>query len=317
MSVLELDFVFKGGTSLLLLLDRMHRFSIDIDIIIENINFKQNLDELFQQLILNNQVFSRFEKNERKSLKNFTKVHYKFFYNSILTNNENYILLDILFEGYTYSSLIYKPIRCEFLDTIGQEVMVRVPSIDNILGDKLTAFAPNTTGILFGQRKELEIIKQMFDVSNLFDQINKIETVKESFMRIVGLELSYRNLEKSLGFIDVLDDIFETSRILSYRGKIEPEIFNMLEDGVIRIKSYIFSQNYIIERAVNSASKVAYLSLILKYNITEVIRFDPTINLNECKIEYKQLNGLKSILKFDPEAYFFWYQCSLILMNTI
>lgn len=32
LSVLELDFIFKGGTSLLLLLDKMHRFSIDINI---------------------------------------------------------------------------------------------------------------------------------------------------------------------------------------------------------------------------------------------------------------------------------------------
>lgn len=31
----DLKFIFKGGTSLLLLLNKMHRFSIDIDIIVE------------------------------------------------------------------------------------------------------------------------------------------------------------------------------------------------------------------------------------------------------------------------------------------
>lgn len=31
----NLDFIFKGGTALILLLDKIHRFSIDIDIIIE------------------------------------------------------------------------------------------------------------------------------------------------------------------------------------------------------------------------------------------------------------------------------------------
>ena len=31
----DLTFIFKGGTSLLLLLNRMHRFSIDIDIIVD------------------------------------------------------------------------------------------------------------------------------------------------------------------------------------------------------------------------------------------------------------------------------------------
>jgi hypothetical protein len=41
--------------------------------------------------------------------------------------------------------------------------------VEAIAGDKLTAFAPTTTGIHYGQDKALEIIKQLFDVGILFD----------------------------------------------------------------------------------------------------------------------------------------------------
>ncbi|MBU4293571.1 MAG: nucleotidyl transferase AbiEii/AbiGii toxin family protein [Actinobacteria bacterium] len=41
LTLTDLQFIFKGGTALLLLLDEMHRFSIDIDIIIEKIKTKK------------------------------------------------------------------------------------------------------------------------------------------------------------------------------------------------------------------------------------------------------------------------------------
>ena len=36
-----------------------------------------------------------------------------------------------------------------------------------LLTDKLTAFDPHTTGIPLGQNKELEIMKQLYDVATL------------------------------------------------------------------------------------------------------------------------------------------------------
>jgi hypothetical protein len=48
---------------------------------------------------------------------------------------------------------------------------------NSILGDKLTAFAPNTTGIPYKKGKHIEIIKQLHDVSKLIDNITDISTV--------------------------------------------------------------------------------------------------------------------------------------------
>jgi predicted nucleotidyltransferase component of viral defense system len=81
-----IDFIFKGGSSLLLILKDFRRFSIDIDII-----YERNLDDLEKKLegILYDGVFTSFEKDSRR--KNFIpKAHYKFaFYSQINKRQEN------------------------------------------------------------------------------------------------------------------------------------------------------------------------------------------------------------------------------------
>lgn len=58
-----------------------------------------------------------------------------------------------------------REIKNELLLTTGENLSVEIPTADCILGDKLTAFAPHTTGILLRSGKELEIVKQLFDTA--------------------------------------------------------------------------------------------------------------------------------------------------------
>lgn len=60
----DLDFVFKGGTALMLILDSSKRLSIDIDIILEK--EPKDFDVTFKAL-LKEQGFTRFELQERKT----------------------------------------------------------------------------------------------------------------------------------------------------------------------------------------------------------------------------------------------------------
>lgn len=69
---------------------------------------------------------------------------------------------------------------------------IAIPSIDCILGDKLTAFAPHTTGIPFDMKKEMEIIKQLFDVAALIEECNSFQDIYESYMKTVKSEIAYR-----------------------------------------------------------------------------------------------------------------------------
>ena len=141
-----LDFVFKGGTALMLLMDSSKRLSIDIDIILPK--EPAELEKLFEEIIAK-QFFTRFKLQQRSSESKIKKAHYKFFYKPVhkTLSEEEYVLLDILFEKANYQNIIKVPISSKFIKSTGENLNVSVPSREDILGDKLTAFAPNTTGI--------------------------------------------------------------------------------------------------------------------------------------------------------------------------
>jgi len=122
----------------------------------------------------------------------------------------------------------------------------------------------------------------------------------------------YRGMD-DYTYFDVLDDVFLTSKIIGERGRIEKETFDLLQTGIKRIKNYIFSINYIADRAVNSASKAAYLSLLIKYERSDIERFDKAIDLRTLEIKNPEYKKFKTIMRFDPEAYFYWYKSFEIL----
>ena len=177
----KMPFIFKGGTALMLLLEKPFRLSTDIDIIVDpSCNVEEYLNEvasIFPFLYVDEHV--RVGKNE------IIKKHYKYYYKSPTSETEIPILLDILFENNGYETLITKEIQNSFLLTGGDNYRVQLPSIESILGDKLTAFAPHTTGIEFEYvndkgniiEKTLEVIKQFLDVSQLIREVSYPESV--------------------------------------------------------------------------------------------------------------------------------------------
>lgn len=268
----------------------------------------EELEMLCNQIIKNNTIFYKFEEINRLNVNNIPKAHYKFYYKSVLDGAEKYILLDILFEENPYIELVEKDIECTFLEVGKIPAKVIMPAIDCILGDKLTAFAPNTTGILYGNNKELEIIKQLFDVSNLIDEATNLQVARDTFINISKRELKYRNL-KYLTFNNVLDDVIETAIVIAFRGSIDIEKYKLLEQGIKRIKSYIFSRNYIVEDAVLSAAKVAYISVLFKTPHLNFEYYNPRIDIEQLTISTPQFSkSFKSIKKFSPEAYYYWYK---------
>ena len=151
-----LDFIFKGGTSMLLVMGAPMRFSIDLDIVMEtDLGLEKALQSVLQQ-----GVFHRVEEDERTS--QIPKQHYKFYFHSAIENKESSILVDILFEENPYPACLMVSIQSDLVVTEGENPQIKCPSSECLLGDKLTAFAPRTTGILYGKNKELEIIKPTF-----------------------------------------------------------------------------------------------------------------------------------------------------------
>jgi len=301
----EIQFVFKGGTALMLHFDSTKRLSIDIDIILskENDDFDKKLNALAKE-----QGFIRKELNHRNTKSIIKKEHYKFFYIPKHKSNktEDYILLDILFEEPNYQNIIELPIQSVFVPIIDNPLLVDIPSLEDLLGDKLTAFAPNTTGIPYqksGNSMSMEIIKQLYDIGNLFDKINDLDIIKSTFYKFAKTELTYRN-NKKLNEQDVLEDIYQTSLCIASRGAEGIGNFEELQLGIQRIRAYIFSESYHIEKAIIQASKVAYLITLIENNIAKIEKYSNPLQMKDWQINNK-LNKLK---KSNPEAFFYWFK---------
>lgn len=152
-----LPFIFKGGTCLMLLLEKPKRLSTDIDIIVKP---NTDIDEYIRKAA---EIFP-FEKSDeqiRKGKNGIVKRHFHFSYQSPTRNKSLTILLDVLFEENNYAQTIAKEINNELLRINEPIYSVIVPTAECILGDKLTAFAPHTTGILLGEDKDLEVMKHV------------------------------------------------------------------------------------------------------------------------------------------------------------
>ena len=305
----NLPFVFKGGTALMLHFNSEKRLSIDIDIIIseKDVDIEKTL-----HAIVDEHQFTRFELNERSKRSNIEKAHYKLFYlpKREVKEKEEFILLDILYEDVHYSDLVQLPVVSDFLPKKGKSLLVNVPSVENLLGDKLTAFAPNTTGIPYlkgGNNQSMEIIKQLYDIGSLFDVSEDINSVKETFQKIAVTELAYRDLDEN-DLDAVMEDIYQTSLSICTRGMDGDADFDLLQDGIKRVTGYIFSESYYIEKAITHASKAAYLATLLKHEADAIERFDPSINMKDWIIEQPFNTRVNKLKKSDPEAFFYWYK---------
>ncbi|MBN2892732.1 MAG: nucleotidyl transferase AbiEii/AbiGii toxin family protein [Bacteroidales bacterium] len=304
----ELDFIFKGGTALMLMLKEPKRLSIDIDIIAPN--KEQNLEN-FLNAIVEKGNFNRFEEQARFVNSQIEKAHYKFFYTPTYKthSDEEYILLDILFENNPYSKLTEIPISSPLLSMKDEPASVKVPTFENILGDKLTAFPPNTTGIPYyksNRSMSMEIMKQLYDIGNLFNVVTDVNQIKETFSKIAQNELIYRHLP-SLTPNEVLNDIIQTALCISTRGKAGECNFPEIQKGIERLKQFIISDRFLIDNAILAASKAAYISTLIKIGITEIQRFDNETNLSELIIENPTYNKLNKLKKNNREAFWYWW----------
>jgi len=303
----NLNFIFKGGTALMLLQNTTKRLSIDIDILIPDIT---DPDQLFEKF-LKSKNFTRIELQERNADSLIKKAHYKFYYQPIYKTAqvEEYVLLDILFEKSQYQKIESINIDSSFVQQEGHLHKINVPSFEDMLGDKLTAFAPNTTGIPYeknGRSKTMEIIKQLYDIGNLFDSAENLKIIQNTFSQFALTELSYRKLTQDPDL--VLEDIFETALCISTRGMEGSGDFTALQNGISQMRAFIFSETFQIEKAIISAAKAAYLSKLIALKKDKIERFEKALQIKDWNIQqpfYTRLNKLK---KSNPQAFFYWYK---------
>lgn len=301
----DLNFIFKGGTALMLMLPEPKRFSIDIDIIVPD---KSEDIASYLDQVVENSDFIEYRLNERNTKSNIEKAHYKFYYKPVTNSRakSEYILLDILYEDSQYGEHTHEiPVNSLFLLSEGEDVSVTVPLPEAILGDKLTAYAPNTTGIPYGRDKEVEIIKQLFDIGHLFDIVGNVGVISKVFDQFAKTELKYRELNQLPN--DVLEDTYQTGIVIGTRGKGGTGNFYELQKGIRNIRNFIFSEIFHLDRAMIPAAKAAYITAVLRTNVKDLKRYTDPKEIAEWTIEQPFETRLNKLKKSNPEAFFYWY----------
>lgn len=300
LSLSNLPFIFKGGTSLLLVLSNPYCLSTDIDILIE----PDLLIEKYLPIDGTSHPFIRIEEDFRTKRNSMLKRHFRFVYLSPMTNRENSILLDVLYEHHGYRTLKKVLIQSAFLsldDT--NPAFVVIPSTGSLLGDKLTAFAPNTIGIPFQYEsksgllinKTLEVAKQFIDIYALLMQEIDFLDVIESYLKIANDEIRYRGL--SITAKDGLLDTFSSTLAIISKGKYLPDQYRLLIEGFDKL------QNHVLGISVNGEAAVLYSASIMLL-IAKIFTNETTLSCpNQSPIIDQKYRFINKLRKRDQEAF--------------
>jgi hypothetical protein len=137
-----------------------------------------------------------------------------------------------------------------------------------MLGDKLTAFAPNTIGIRYVDRKYTEIIKQLYDCSRLSLLCQDYAVLIETYSEISKREIHYRELKDKI-VSDCLEDTLDTCKLLLSQGKTESSgHFDLLRKGITGFSNFVI-ENFSLNDAMICAMNVYICCVIIKSGSSE------------------------------------------------
>ena len=319
-----LPFVFRGGTCILLHLPEIHRLSIDIDIIcaVTGKELESVLEEIGKRA-----PFTRHEESVRDGDRLPRRRHFKFFYPSALNVNEfapPSVMLDVVEEEDLIHKLESKPITTGFL-VAEREIRVQLPTLDSLLADKLTAFAPSTTGVPL--RKEdgtagdvVQVVKQLFDVGVLFGHATNGTDVLETYDRAQAQEAKYRGGIHSREA--TLDDTIAHCVAAS---PLKPKVQNtfpehaLLRDGYLGMRGHL-TRKFTEQDFRTMAARTAVLAAHLRAGAVmdfKAVRYAGSKEQNDAlraasfnNTPWVWADGLRQV---NPEAYHYWLLASRLL----
>lgn len=301
-------FIFKGGTCLMLLMEQPRRLSTDIDIMAEP---GTNIEE-YLKLASKIFPFRNVDEQKRIGKNSILKRHFKFAYNSPINSKPFYILLDALYEHNHYSEIVTKEIKNDLLLTEPEYIKVCLPSANCMLADKLTAFAPHTTGIPLNVGKNKEVVKQFYDVASLIDIFTNFKIIGPTYKQIALTEIAYRGIK--INVTDCLWDTFSAAFCIASRGKSNKEEYALYVKGISDVNDHIYSENFTGETAVIKAAKIMYLTACLLTNteFQKVVDYNEFINM---KLNQEKLLHFHRLRKTAPETYAYIVKTDKLFSN--
>jgi hypothetical protein len=316
-----LPFLFKGGTSLLLHLSVIRRLSIDIDIVSPAANAEL---ERVVAAIGETAPFIGAE----ESIRSVTgerdvspmRRHFKFWFRTERAiGGRACVLLDVVQEPHCPHEKVTRPIRTSFL-TPDREIAVTLPTVESLLGDKLTAFAPTTTGVKL-RRKDgtegevMQVAKQLFDVGTLFEHATDFAQVARVYDGVQAQEAGYRGHTHTREA--TLADTFSACLGITGTKKAQQAVFAdtpLILDGFRKLGGHLTLPRFGDEDRRTLAARAAVLTAHLRtgrpFDFSGARYTGSAAQL--AALRAATLNGhehawLESIKAVNAEAYHYWH----------
>ncbi|MBD3346221.1 MAG: hypothetical protein GF401_14285 [Chitinivibrionales bacterium] len=252
-----LSYQFKGGNSLLLILKKPYRFSIDVDIATDIP--VGDIEEILDLCIQKYGAFTHWEPRRHKTKPWIPISSYYLYYNSMFTDPPmTSIMLDIQLRRSPYETR-FIPVVCGEL--YQATVKAELPTPASIIGDKLLTLGPDTLGIPTGKGKDAQRLKHVCDVSTLLDTEPDLDEIRASFFACMEHENELQETASSAG--DVLDDtLFYCATAAQYAQKPEPteEMPRRLIENITGIgpfAGHLFSKDYSWSKLQVDTARVA------------------------------------------------------------
>lgn len=320
-----LEFVFKGGTSLMLHLSPVRRLSIDVDI--ASLEPLERVIEILSG-ICDGRPFKAWSHQDWRDGENPPTKYFKLTYDSALRpGEEDSVQLDVLVTEFPHAEIEAKVVIADFVE-LERAVMVRVPSVNSLLGDKLTAFAPTTIGVLFqpyskktGEPTEprpIRVMKQLFDVGELFAAASDLHSIAGSYRQHFEVQNTFRGgkftIEAALE--DTLSAAYSLSQI-DLKPQIDDGNRALFRNAVDALNTHLIGPKLSLHGgAKTAAARAALLASHIKSGNTgkslaemRVIP-DDVGYLKSLRIDgrWKKLHTLR---KTNIEAFYLWHLAHL------
>jgi len=316
-----LDFIFKGGTSVLLHISNPKRLSVDIDIVCsEDV---KNFEKALTDVVCKNPPFLRYEKLNRGAYRQPKRRHYKFYYPTKYAGSagELFILLDVVEEKCPILDVETRKISIPFIKQAG-DTFVKTPCAEALLADKLTAFAPHTIGVPFrrsntqSETQEHQVFKQLFDIGQFpLEQLN-LDIVRNNYFSIAQAESSFKGgkFTPEDALMDTISAAFDIACLDFPRKNFSEE--QLLRSGIAKLQGNLIHGvkfDFKIAKQISAQTACLAATLLTNHEFPFFEQIPETIE----KLRANRFSDVMAILdrlkRTNIETYWYWYSIKQML----
>lgn len=305
-----LDFIFKGGSAVQILLgNSWTRLSVDVDIC------TNTSQEEFESVL--RRVHEKFNKEaflyrpRERVISSDVPFYLYRIETPAITDRGRIILLDAIGirpKMPTQQTLL----KAFFFDS---SVEVTTPTLGALLGDKLSTIGPNTIGrSLRDSRNGLEYAKHFCDIDRLQRSDFCFEECARSYRESVGIQSKVRGRHLTMG--ECFNDMLFTCQVASLPQQAGEQVvdkllhgetkerakkeFRILRVGLQRFRPFlVYGASYIWDKLRVSAARTALLIKMINDNVTKD-QAEAVLNTN-IPIDKEEILELIKRVKTIPE----------------